>query len=134
MPTKAHQFIVDIISMRMSKDGYAVVAYEGESTVQRLKSHLPPKILRHRPDLIGVGELGVAVGEAKTAEDFGDRTKEQLLDFADDYRIDGLKGYRFFLGIPLSAQETLEALLRKLRIDSSKLVLITVPDRLLPQA
>src|SRR5882757_9906522 len=101
MPSLAHQFIADNIARRMNIDGYAVVSYDGIKEYQDVKLRMPPKIKRHRPDLIGISNDGeISIGEAKTAEDFTAHTSEQILDFFSS-------GFKLYVGVPLSARQKL---------------------------
>lgn len=131
MATRAHQFIADLVARRMNIDGYEVVSFEGENSSEEIKLKLPPKILRHRPDLIGTKQDSLAIGEAKTANDFRERTKEQLEDFTEGLKLIG-QDYKVYLGIPLSAEDKVNRMIKLWNINTSYLDILTIPDRLLP--
>lgn len=132
MASKAHQFIADLIARRMNLEGYEVVGFEGASEVEAIKLKLPPKILRHRPDLIGIKPSGVAIGEAKTADDLTVRTLEQLQDFTNDTNWSNQIGHQVFFGIPMSVQDKFQKIIKDLGVNDENLTILPVPDRLLP--
>jgi len=127
MATRAHQFIAELIARKMNIDGFEVISFDGLSESERTKLKIPPKIIRHRPDLLGIDrQKNICIGEAKTAGDMGPRTQEQLEDFSSI-------GVRFYIGIPSSAEWELEKMLKKYVQPNNGLVLVVkVPDRLLP--
>jgi hypothetical protein len=133
MASRAHQFIADMVSRKMYQEGYEVVAFEGENSMEMVKLHIPPRILRHRPDLIGVKDQSIAIGEAKTADDFSSRTREQLLDFTfkEDSQNDVNK--EVYFGIPMSIEEKFRDLMGELGISNGDITILAIPDRLLPQ-
>ncbi len=132
MPTKAHQFIADSISLHLYSLGYEVVGYEGISSINKYKLKLPPKILRHRPDIIGVKSKSVAIGEAKTADDVSRRTKEQLQDFTNSQNwIKGIN-YLVIFAYPSSFDKYFNNLIKKLGISTLNLKTLPIPDRLIP--
>src|SRR3990167_8658971 len=105
MASKAHQFIADLVARKMYQEGYEVVGFEGENSTEIIKLKLPPKILRHRPDLIGIKDQSIAIGEAKTVNDFTSRTKEQLLDFTDSKDWQEGINRKVYFGIPMSVEQ-----------------------------
>ena len=128
--SNTHQFIADLIHNKMQTDGYSVVAYDGTSYNLPNDLHNTIKILRHRPDLIGVKGYDLAIGEAKTAEDLTVHSLEQIKDFIS------LRGKNItstlYIGIPLSAEGNFKQFLKDGNVDYSKIYFLTVPDRLLP--
>jgi len=92
---------------------------------------LPPKIKRHRPDLIGIKKDTLVIGEAKTAGDICLRTREQIEDYvACSNNIKG-KSLSIYIGVPISIKGDIENIVEK--VNGEKVVTIfTVPDRLLP--
>ncbi len=131
MASKVHQFIADLVARRMNIDGYEIVSFEGYSQSEVIKLKLPPKIIRHRPDLIGIKSNSIALGEAKTINDFHQRTKEQLEDFTN-----GLLSLRadnkVYLGIPLSFEDEANKIIKLWNLNASNLIILAIPDRLLP--
>ena len=133
MASRAHQFLADSVARKMYQEGYEIVGFEGENSTEIVKLKLPPKILRHRPDLIGVKTQSIAIGEAKTASDFTSRTKEQLLDFTDNTEWQKGVEKKVFFGIPMSIEEKFKELVKDLGISTKELFILSIPDRLLPQ-
>lgn len=131
MASKAHQFISDLLARRMCMDGYEVVSFEGYSETENDFRTLPPKIKRHRPDLIGIKKDTLVIGEAKTAGDICLRTREQIEDYvACSNNIKG-KSLSIYIGVPISIKGDIENIVEK--VNGEKVVTIfTVPDRLLP--
>ena len=132
MSSKVHQFIADLIVRRMNLEGYEVVSFEGTSEAEQIKLKLPPKIRRHRPDLIGIKPKSLAIGEAKTANDLTIRTKEQLQDFTNDTNWPPEVEHQVFFGMPMSIEERFERIVNELGISDKNLIVLPVPDRLLP--
>lgn len=131
MASKAHQFIIDLLVQRLNNDGYEVVSFDGASQIENIVTKIPPKIKRHRPDLIGIKNDCLAIGEAKTANDIGLRTREQLEDYAlSSHEIEDVKIISY-IGIPESVKEKVNGIVDNITYGSS-LKVLTVPDRLLP--
>jgi len=120
MPTKLHQMIVGLIGRKMREKGYDIVAFDGsEYLFEGAKLNIPPRIKRHRPDILGFKfeTKEICVGEAKTGEDlFSERTKEQLLDYSSTTGLSTGKHIEIIIGIPKSAEEDLVGLLRELNL------------------
>ena len=131
MATKAHQFIADLIAQRMQLDGYEIVSFEGNSQIPQNIKFLPPTIKRHRPDLLGLKNGSLAVGEAKTASDIGIRTHEQLEDYINCCKSANEHKIKVYLGIPLSIEEKVHKLLNSLG-GYNCVEILSIPDRLLP--
>ena len=131
MASQAHQFIAEVLSNEMYSQGYEVVSFEGQNQTEIIKLKLPPTILRHRPNLIGIKENSLAIGEAKTANDLGQRTKEQLQDFSNNRFWPSTIEHKLFFGIPMSAKEEFMEMVKGLNIDENNLCIVEVPDRLL---
>lgn len=132
MASKSHQFIADVVATRMCSDGYSIVSFEGASSTETIKSKIPPKIFRHRPDVVGLKGKELAIGEAKTCNDFSLRTKEQLEDFADRSLWPTEINHVFYLGIPESMQEKIASFFQGSSSSINEVILLKVPDRLLP--
>jgi len=130
MASKAHQFIADLISRKMDEQGYEVVSFDGKN-YENLKYKLPPKILRHRPDLIGYKKDSLIIGESKTKNDLSNRTKEQIIDYATLTNNKDIN-CSLILGFPSSIISEIEKILSNIDYRKEKLYLLTVPDILLP--
>ncbi|MEW5815100.1 MAG: hypothetical protein AB1798_06850 [Spirochaetota bacterium] len=93
---------------------------------------LPPQILRHRPDAIGVKADGqVCIGEAKTENDIENkRTYEQLQDFSTAE----LRGRicEVFIGIPQPAEDLFNRTLERWGLkESQNIHVLFVPDEII---
>lgn len=130
MASKAHQFIADLISRKICEQGYQVVSFDGKN-YESVKYRLPPKILRHRPDLIGLKKDHLIIGESKTKNDLSRRTWEQINDFVSLTNSDKVK-CSLILGFPLSVLSKIEKILSNIEYKKEKIYLLTVPDILLP--
>jgi len=132
MATKAHQFIADLLAQRMRLDGYEVVSFEGYSETESGLKNLPPTIIRHRPDLIGLKKGCLVIGEAKTSGDIGERTHEQIEDYIFCSKNTTNTKLTIYVGVPLSAEEKVKGIVREAEGNNCVTVL-GVPDRLLPE-
>lgn len=127
MASIRHQFIMDCIIRKMRLNGFEPICVDGKSTlVSTLR--IPPKIIRHRPDIMGVNKQNkICVGEAKTESDVASsRTKEQIVDYNE-------VGVQTFLGCPKSAYERFSCIIQGLVPHNlEKNCLIKIPDELMP--
>lgn len=126
MASAPHQFILDCIIRKMRNLGFEPVGAEGRSTIiSGLK--MPKKIIRHRPDLVGVDiSKNICIGEAKTFTDiFSRRSREQIIDFSKT-------GFLVILGYPNSVDKQIRNSLANLIEDNEKIILLKVPDELMP--
>jgi hypothetical protein len=94
--------------------------------------HIPPKILRHRPDLIAARKSApfLLIGEAKSASDIDSkRSREQITDFAS------IAGAMVLLAVPRGSEHRVTHLLEELGISPGQNVrCIAVPEALFPDA
>jgi hypothetical protein len=78
--------LVDLIARKMQDKGYLPVAFDGKYLViEDEVIHIPPRIGRHRPDVIGIkpSTKRLCLGEAKTLDDLRtQRTREQFTDYS----------------------------------------------------
>lgn len=76
--SETHKTLVDVLVSDLAMKFGKVTHGDNVGTLQR-----PPKIGRHRPDVIAVDEFGgTVIGEAKTGPDLtSDHSKEQIEDF-----------------------------------------------------
>lgn len=137
MASKAHQFLVTCIVRKMREKGYEVVAFDGDYTkVSDIPFKMPPKVMRHRPDILGmnVQDTRLCIGEAKTLNDLtSTRTKEQLEDYANVILEESKPKCELIVAIPKSAEDTLISMLNSLGINASDNVsYLTVSEVLFP--
>jgi hypothetical protein len=132
MASKGHDFIVASISRKIRDLGFRITYVDGECVnISTIKPPVPPKIMNHKPDIVGENISGnYCIGEAKTINDLkSKRTKQQLLDFCDFVNL--YEGNYLIIGIPLSAEDELYNLLRKLNLKSENITILRIPDTLL---
>lgn len=133
MSSNKHQFILGLVIKMMREAGITIYGIDGSYPgLFGEKIQIPPQILRHRPDAIGVRNEGqVCIGEAKTKNDLTNtRTYEQLQDFAST-EING-KLCEVFVGIPKSSEDVFSKVLGKTGLkDIENLHLLCVPDELI---
>ncbi len=134
MASEKHNFIVAAIARKIRQDGFRIIYLDGKyQDINTKKFDIPPKIINHKPDVIGEKEgIFFCVGEAKTRNDiFSERTKNQITDFFTIVRLNS--GNRLVIGIPLNAKKDLENLLLKLGLANQKQIeIIYIPEELLP--
>jgi hypothetical protein len=133
MTSERHQFILGLIVKKIIQDGFIVKSIEGK-LVAALdeKFDLPPKIFRHRPDVMAVNEGGqICIGEAKTEGDlYAHRTKEEFLDFSN-VMLNG-KFCILVIGIPDTARDTLHGILKELNIyQKDNIRILYVPEEII---
>lgn len=133
MASLRHNFIVSAIVRKMRENRYNIAFLEGRwQDVGTYQYNLPPKIISHRPDVIGENKFGFCIGEAKTEDDiFSNRTFKQFKDYTTALNLVG--NNKLIIGIPLSAKESLQQLLHKLGIkDDPRIEVIYIPTEVLP--
>ena len=134
MASEKHDFIVSAIVRKIRQDGFRVAYLDGKyQDIDTEKFGIPPKIINHKPDVIGEKEsIFFCIGEAKTKNDLlAERTKNQIIDFLTIVRLNS--GNKLVIGIPLNAKEDLEKLLIELGLVGQKQIeVIYVPEELLP--
>ena len=133
MASKQHQFIIGLINRKICEYGFSIIFIDGHvSGAFDRKYSLPPKILRHRPDVIGIDNNGyICIGEAKTKNDiFNERTREELFDFSN-YELNGQKCL-LIIGVPKSSHESLRNLLNELGIlNNRNIEILSIPDEII---
>lgn len=136
MASEKHDFIVSSIVRKIRQDGFKVIYLDGKyQDIDTEKFNIPPKIINHKPDVIGEKEsIFFCIGEAKTKNDLpAERTKNQIIDFLTIVRLNS--GNKLIIGIPLNAKEDLEKLLIELGLAGQKQIeIIYIPEELLPYA
>jgi hypothetical protein len=134
MASANHNFIVSSIARKIRQDGFRIIYLDGKyHDIDTKKFDLPPKIINHKPDIIGVKESALfCIGEAKTGSDiFSKRTKDQIVDFFTIVKLNS--GNRLIIGIPSDAIEDLKRLLFQLGLVNHKQIeIIHIPEELLP--
>lgn len=132
MASPGHDLIVASLSRKIRELGFNIIYIDGEqSNISSTRLSIPPKIINHRPDIIGENVMGnYCVGEAKTITDLkSTRTQQQIIDFSN--LINLYDGNYLLIGIPFSAEKTLDQLLIRLSINTKNLIKVKVPDLLL---
>lgn len=131
MASKKHDFIVASISRKIRDLGFNITYIEGEYVnISIIKHPIPPKIINHRPDIVGENSTGnYCIGEAKTKNDLkSERTKQQFVDFLDVVNL--YDGNFLIIGIPLSAEKNLNHLMGRLNMKSKSIIILKIPDDL----
>lgn len=126
MASEKHQFIMDCIIRKMRYLGYEPVCVDGKSTlVSSLK--IPPKIIRHRPDIIGVNiQNRLCIGEAKTENDvLSKRTHEQIIDYQ-------AVGACTILACPQTSFTYLENFVNRSIKETDDVILMRISNELMP--
>jgi hypothetical protein len=128
-----HQFILGLIIKKMREEGATVYGVDGYYPgLFGEKVSLPPQLLRHRPDAIGVKADGqVCIGEAKSENDIeNDRTYEQLYDFSC-VEMNG-KLCEVFVGVPKIAQDIFSKSLERWGLKGAENIhVLFVPDEII---
>jgi hypothetical protein len=133
MASKQHQFIIGLINRKICEYGFKIVFIDGRvsGTIGR-KYALPPKIIRHRPDVVGISNEGfICIGEAKTKDDIlNNRTKEELFDFSN-FEFNGQQCL-LIIGVPKSSKGALTNVLLELGILNYKNIeILLIPDEII---
>ncbi|MCQ6962436.1 hypothetical protein [Methanolobus chelungpuianus] len=135
MASHTHQRILSLIVKKMIHEGYEIVAFDGDyTTLEKIPVNIPFKVLRHRPDVIGITRdmSKLCIGEAKTSSDLrSTRTKEEFIDFAliGDHVY---KEVNLIIGAPLSSKKVLFKVIENLNLSSNKNIqYLFVPEALL---
>lgn len=133
MAGNRHQFILGLVIKKMREEGVTISAVDGAYPgLFGEKIPLPPRILRHRPDAVGVKEDGqIYIGEAKTENDIvNSRIYEQLNDFAT-IELNG-KTCEVIVGIPKSSEDVFQRSLKRVGLQGNDNIrVLCVPDELI---
>ena len=135
MPSKMHQMLIGLIGRKMREKGFDIIAFDGKEYLFDGKVlEMPPKIKRHRPDLLGYNFISeeICIGEAKTKNDlYSKRTQEQLIDYSSITTKSSNRPIEIIIGIPQSAEIELIQLLKKLNLyKNSNVSYIWLPEEL----
>ena len=133
MAGNRHQFILGLVIKKMREEGVTVYGIDGNYPgLFGENISLPPQILRHRPDAIGVKADGqICIGEAKTENDIeNNRTYEQLQDFSS-VEMNG-KLCDVFVGVPQAGEDLFNRTLARWGLrESQNIHLLFVPDEII---
>ena len=133
MAGSRHQFILGLVIKKMREEGAAVYGVDGNYPgLFGEKISLPPQILRHRPDAIGVKADGqICIGEAKSENDIeNNRTYEQLQDFSS-FELNG-KLCEVFIGVPQIGEDLFNRSLERWGLKGSQNIhVLFVPDEII---
>lgn len=133
MAGERHQFILGLVVKKMREDGATIYSVDGSYPgLFGEKTPLPPQILRHRPDAVGIKENGeLCIGEAKTESDITNtRTYEQLQDFTT-VELNG-SSCEVYIGMPQSSEEAFKVSLKKNGLQGCEnLHIIYIPDEII---
>lgn len=133
MAGKKHQFILGLIIKKIRDDGFTIISIDGNTSGSfNIKTDLPPKILRHRPDVIAINESGqICIGEAKTENDIRNaRTTEELIDYTS-IELNGKSCY-VIIGIPQESITEMNRLLKRIGIyNLSNVYVLHVPNEII---
>ncbi len=139
MPSTVHQSLLLWALRKMTADGFAVIAKDGNVPNGGLWNQLaPPPLLQHfRPDACALDRATgrFALGEAKTAEDITTpHTKNQLQVFANMTHRSDHDRCRLYLAIPRSAITTLARVLGQVGLlGAPHVVRLHIPDCLIAE-
>ncbi len=129
MASRQHQRILGLVIRQMRLHGCSIVYAEGRFLRRRgMVGVVPPRVLRHRPDALGILSSGqICIGDAKTASDVkSTRTIEQVEDFTR-IRLNGMP-CEVFLGVTNSVEPELRAILQQVGVlDSPHVHVLPVP-------
>ena len=133
MAGKEHQFILGLVIKQMRQYGCEITHVDGKYRGKtKENTRVPPKVLRHRPDAMGITHAGqVCFGDAKTTGDIcSSRTKSQLIDFLS-MELNGIP-CAVFLGVPKGAKgDTLKMLDDINLLSNDRLFTIFVPEEII---
>lgn len=135
--SKEHDLITAMIARYIQQRGYELVALDCSLDWLFGNSfRLPPSIIIHRPDVLGVRDQTpfVCIGEAKTRSDIhSTRTRQQLKGFALASAGKTPAPCEVVVGIPSDCQTILNNLINSLGIAPDRITVIAVPRPLLEE-
>jgi hypothetical protein len=128
-----HQFILGLVIRKMREEGASIYGIDGDYPgLLGENISLPPQVLRHKPDAIGIKDDGqIFIGEAKTENDVANsRTYEQLIDFSS-VKLNG-RQCEVFVGVPQSSEEQFNKSLEKTGLRGClNLHILFIPDEII---
>ena len=133
MAGNRHQFILGLVIKKMREEGITIYGIDGNYPgLFGENISLPPQILRHRPDAIGVKADGqICIGEAKTENDIeNNRTYEQLQDFSS-VELNG-KLCEVFIGVPQIGEDVFNTSLERWGLKGfGNIHVLFIPDEII---
>ncbi len=133
MAGNRHQFILGLVIKKMREVGASILGVDGNCPgLFGEKISLPPQVMRHRPDAIGMNPDGqVFIGEAKTEDDItNNRTYEQIQDFSSA-ELNG-KLCEVFIGVPQTGEDLFNRRLEKLGLKGvQNIYVLVIPDEII---
>lgn len=133
MASAKHQFILGLIVKYMREQGILITGVDGDYPgLLGEKIEVPPQILRHRPDIVGVRKNGqICFGEAKTENDIANsRTYAQIQDFASIKLNNQICDV--FIGLPKSSDKLLRKTLKRMGLlERSNIIVLCIPDEII---
>jgi hypothetical protein len=133
-----HELIVAMVARYIREQGYELVGLECSlSWLFGDGFRLPPSIVLHRPDILGVRRESpfLCIGEGKTRNDLhSERTRRQLKDFAEVKVGETETNCEFVVGIPADCAGLLRDILGTLQIAADRIRIIPVPRPLLAES
>lgn len=133
MAGSKHQFIMGLIVRQMRESGCKIMFIDGSSIIGGTSGiRIPPQVLRHRPDILGITDGGqIFIGEAKTEEDLRSlRTREQIFDFTSLELND--MPCKVFYGVPSNAKLKFKKILKEMGLNSCpNLHVLYIPEEII---
>ncbi len=130
-----HDLIVSLVARTIRQQGFELVALESSFDWLFGKNfQLPPAIIVHRPDILGVRREPpyLCIGEAKTRGDLhSKRTRRQLVDFSQATIGNTGALCHVVVGIPQDAEDILEGIIGVLGIPPDRILVLPIPRPLL---
>lgn len=128
-----HQFILGLVVKLMREQEISIVGVDGDYPgLFGEKIAMPPQILRHRPDIIGIRKNGqICIGEAKTENDVtNSRTYAQIQDFSS-VELNG-QHCDVFIGVPKSSEEIFKKSMKRLGLlGCSNITALYIPEEII---
>jgi hypothetical protein len=136
--TSEHELLVAMAARYIRDQGYELVAIESSfSWLFGDDFRLPPSVVLHRPDVIGIRKEPplICIGEGKTRNDLHSiRTREQLRDFTEA-SVQGVpNACGVVIAIPRDCKATLDQIVESLGVSSDRIKVLPIPRVLLSSA
>ena len=133
MSSKGHDFLVEIIHMKMKQLEFRIVLSESHYHNERYQ--IPPTIIHHRPDVIGISkdDSSICIGEAKYFGDMvSERSWNQIIDFIE---LTSDPKYTFIVSFPESEEDNFNKIIKSKNLElNNSCIVLSIPDRLIPRA
>lgn len=131
MASKQHDFIIQMIQIKMKSLGFNIVATDS-LYYKNFNRIVPPTLVNHRPDCIGFrkSDSTICIGEAKYFGDlYSKHTKQQLNDYIILSNNDKIC---LVIAVPLKEIDKLNKIILKKCEYNSNLIILQIPEELLP--